>query len=123
MRRPILKRRDTLMQQVVTVNLLLVVATLFAASLVAGTNLTSSDGPPQFLILALAVLASLLVNLILLRRRFSPLETLIEKVEGIDPAHAKDEDLGLDAPLGRGAYTEDLERLASSFRRLLVRIE
>ena len=111
-------RRDSLKGQVVAVNVLLVTLTLFAASLAAGLDLTIEDGRRQFLVLAWAILLSLLLNMVMLRRRFSPLERLIEEVEAIDPARAPD--LGGD-PGERPV--EEIDRLRASFRSLLERVE
>ena len=120
MRRRTLKpaRRDSLRGQIVAVNLLLVTATLFAASLAAGLDLTIEDGRRQFLVLAWAVILSLLVNMLMLRRRFSPLERLIDELESIDPGAAS----GFGA-IDEGRRVEEIERLAASFRRLLDRID
>ena len=100
------------------VNVLLVTATLFAASLAAGLDLNVQDGRRQFLVLAWAIILSLLVNILMLRRRFSPLERLIEDVEGLDPARAPDF-----APPDGARRVEEIDRLAGAFRRLLERIE
>ena len=118
-RRPKPPRRDSLKGQVVAVNVLLVTATLFAASVAAGFDLTIQEGRRQFLILAMAVVLSLLVNILLLRRRFSPLERLVEEVEAIDPSRPAD--FGVPGVGTRPA--EEIERLAASFRRLLERVE
>ena len=120
MRRRTLKpaRRDSLRGQIVAVNLLLVTATLFAASLAAGLDLTIEDGRRQFLVLAWAIILSLLVNMLMLRRRFSPLERLIDEVEAIDPTRPTD--FG-HAPGSRPV--EEIERLAAAFRRLIERVE
>ena len=99
------------------VNVLLVTATLFAASLAAGLDLTIEDGRRQFLVLAWAAVLSLLVNMLMLRRRFSPLEQLIADLEAIDPAHADGSSLP-DPP-----DTDEIQRLSATFRRLLERIE
>ncbi len=110
-------RRDSLEGQVVAVNLLLVTATLFAASLAAGLDLTIQDGRRQFLVLAWAAVLSLLVNMLMLRRRFRPLERLISDLEAIDPAHADGGALP-DPPA-----VDEIKRLSATFRRLLQRIE
>lgn len=111
-----MKRRDSLQGQVLAVNVLLVTATLFAASLAAGLDLTEIDQRWQFLVLAWAIVLTLLVNFLLLRRRFRPLERLIERVEGMDPSRPP----ALEAPPGAA---DEVERLMASFRRLLERIE
>lgn len=108
-------RRDTLLQRILAVNLLLFVAVLFAASLIAGLDVQVDGERRQFVVLAMAMILVLLVNFTLLRRRFDPLERLIAEVEAIDPA----DPTGLNAHGG----PEEIERLAASFRRLIDRIE
>ena len=112
-----MQRRESLIGQVLAVNVLLVTATLFAASVAARLDLKLDDQRWQFLLLAMTIILTLLVNIMMLRRRFSPLERLIEQVEAIDPAGPS----GLTGPAG--GQTEEIDRLAASFRRLLERIE
>jgi len=104
--------------QVVAANVLMVVATLFAASAAAHLNLTIVDQRVQFALLGLSIVLVLLVNILMLRRRFSPLDRLIERVEAIDPADPSD----FEAPEEHEA-AEEIDRLASSFRRMLHRID
>ena len=111
-----LKRRDSLLGQILAVNVLLISMTLFGASLAAGLDLNVQDQRWQFLILAMAIVLTLLVNFLMLRRRFSPLERLIERIEAIDPARPSDFEAPDDA-------VEEIDRLAVSFQRLLQRIE
>jgi two-component system, NarL family, sensor histidine kinase UhpB len=95
-----------------------VALTLFAASLAAGLDLTVRDQRWQFLILALSIVLSLCVNLWMLQRRFRPLESLIRRIEAIDPAEP--------ATLGLGHSNDplaEINRLSGSFTRLLDRIE
>src|SRR4051795_13504472 len=112
-----MRRRESLVGQVVAVNVLLVVAVLFAASAAAGLNLAVNDQRLRFGAIAISIVLLLVVNMILLRRRFSPLEDLIERLEEIDPAQ----------PTGQffvpRTNVEEVERLAITFRRLLLRIE
>src|SRR5439155_7653857 len=114
------RRRDSnsLAGQVVAANVLMVVATLFAASAATHLNLRIEDQRLQFALLGLSIALVLLVNMLMLRRRFSPLDRLIERVEAIDPA----EPAGFEAPEADEAV-EEVDRLASSFRRLLQRID
>ena len=114
------RRRDSnsLAGQVVAANVLMVVATLFAASAMAHLNLRIEDQRVQFGLLGLSIALVLLVNMLMLRRRFSPLDRLIERVEAIDPA----EPAGFEAPEADEAV-EEIDRLAASFRRLLRRID
>jgi two-component system sensor histidine kinase UhpB len=58
------------------------------------------------------------VNIMMLRRRFSPLEQLIEEIEAVDPAHP--------APSLQVTDTgglKEIDRLAAAFGRMLTRIE
>jgi two-component system sensor histidine kinase UhpB len=105
--------------QVLAVNVLLVVATLFAASAAANLNLAIRGERWSFLLLALTILLVLLVNMMMLRRRFMPLERLIATIEAIDPSAGGD----LTLPPDPQEASEEVGRLAASFRRMLVRIE
>ena len=109
---------NSLIGQVVAVNVLLVVTTLFAATAAASLNLRTDDQRGQFALLALTIILVLLVNMLMIYRRFSPLERLIERVEAIDPHEPEAFD-----PREASAGSEEVDRLAASFRQLLGRIE
>jgi len=111
------RRDDSLIGQVVAANVVLVAITLFAASLAAGLDLTVSDQRWSFLILALAIVLTLCVNLWMLQRRFAPLERLIRRIEGIDPAEPAGHQLPDQDPV------EEIDKLSRSFNGLLERIE
>jgi two-component system, NarL family, sensor histidine kinase UhpB len=96
---------------------LLVVAVLFAAAAAAGLNLSVGDQRLRFGALAISIVLLLVANMILLRRRFSPLEDLIARLEEIDPAQPTTQFV---VPR---TNVEEVERLAITFRRLLRRIE
>jgi two-component system, NarL family, sensor histidine kinase UhpB len=118
MQRPRITRRDdSLIGQLVAANVVLVALTLFAASLAAGLDLTVHDQRWQFLILAMAIVLSLCVNLWMLQRRFKPLESLIQRIESIDPSEPATLGLGQSDPVA------EINRLSGSFTRLLDRIE
>src|SRR4051794_4364948 len=112
-----MRRRESLIGQVVAVNVLLVVAVLFAAAAAAGLNLAFSDQRLRFGAIAISIVLLLIVNMILLRRRFSPLEALIARLEEIDPTQPTTQFV---VPR---TTVEEVERLATTFRRLLRRIE
>jgi two-component system sensor histidine kinase UhpB len=112
-----MRRRESLVGQVVAINVLLVVAVLFAATAAAGLNLAVTDERLRYGALATSILLLLGVNMLLLRRRFSPLETLIARLEEIDPAQPTTQFV---VPR---TTVEEVERLAITFRRLLRRIE
>src|SRR2546423_7615503 len=84
------RNQTSLVGQVLAGNVLLVVATVFAASAAANLNLRIQDQRWEFALLALTIVLILLVNITMLRRRFSPLEQLIEQIEAIDPAQPED---------------------------------
>jgi two-component system, NarL family, sensor histidine kinase UhpB len=111
------RRDDSLIGQVVAANVVLVALTLLAASLAAGFDLTIEDQRSSFLILALAIMLTLCVNLWMLQRRFAPLERLIKRIEGIDPAEPSSHHLPDQDPV------EEIDKLSRSFNRLLERIE
>src|SRR3954468_12422733 len=104
--------------QVVAVNVLLVVATLFAASAAANLDLAIKDQRWAFLLLALTIVLVLLVNMMMLRRRFLPLERLIATIESIDPSAPGELTLPTDPQ-----EAEEVGRLAASFPRLPGRIQ
>jgi two-component system sensor histidine kinase UhpB len=113
------RQTNSLIGQIVAVNVLLVVTTLFAASMAASLNLAAHDDRTKFALLAMTIVLTLLLNMLMLRRRFSPLEQLIEDLERIDPSQP-------DAYEDASAITagsEEVERLAATFRRLIGRIE
>jgi two-component system sensor histidine kinase UhpB len=109
---------NSLIGQVVAVNVLLVVATLFAATAASSLNLRTHDQRGQFALLALTIILVLLVNMLMIQRRFSPLERLIERVAAIDPQQP-----AAFEPLQEHAGSEEVDRLAASFSQLLGRIE
>ncbi len=110
-------RKTPLLSQVLAVNTLLVVGTVFAASVAARLDLGQTSGTRQFLVLVLAILATLLANNLVMRRRFAPLESLTRTMEAVDltlpgvRAHPQD---------GESA---DISRLRESFNRMLSRLE
>src|SRR3954462_9057595 len=110
-----MRRRESLIGQVVAVNVLLVVAVLFAASAAAGLNLAVNDQRRRLGAIAVSIPLPLIINMILLRRRFSPLETLIARLEEIDPTQPTTQFV---VPR---TNVEEVERLAITFRRLLLR--
>jgi two-component system, NarL family, sensor histidine kinase UhpB len=109
---------NSLIGQVVATNVLMVVATVFAAASASSLDLKIADQRFQFAMLALSIVLVLLVNMLMLRRRFSPLDRLIERVEAIDPA----DPAGFEAPEEHEAVRE-IDRLAASFHRMLKRID
>ena len=112
-------RSRTLLTQVLVANLLLICASVAVASLVADPDLEIGE-PGGWLVLAAAVLVTVVVNVVLLQRRFAPLERLIDEMERADLVRPR-ANLG-DATDGR-AETEEVARLELAFRRMLERLE
>ena len=111
-----MKRRESLSGQIIAANLLLVVAALFAASAASNLDLDFHDQRLSFALLAMTVILALLLNILMLQRRFSPLDELIRQIEAIDPS----EPGSFKAP---EEPVEEVERLAHAFAQLLDRIE
>jgi two-component system sensor histidine kinase UhpB len=109
-------RKPSLLTQILAVNALLLCAAVPAA--IAGSQLdTSYDTPDQMLLIIAAILATVLVNGIVIRRRLWPLERLIDVMEKVD----------LQKPGARveipEADTSDVVRLHDAFNRMLTRLE
>jgi two-component system, NarL family, sensor histidine kinase UhpB len=113
-------RRPSLLGQILALNVLLVAASIFLASIAAGLDLQFSDQRSQFLILAMGIMLTLVVNMWLLRRRFEPLERLLNTMEQIDLSQPGRR-VELDPQLA--AESADVERLARAFNHMLDRLE
>jgi len=112
-----MRRPSSLLSQVLTVNTLLIVATVFAASVAARLDLGASGDLDQFLVVAAAILATVLANNFVMRRRFAPLESLTRTMECVD----------LTVPGVRAQPTvgepADVERLRDAFNLMITRLE
>jgi two-component system sensor histidine kinase UhpB len=107
----------SLLAQVLAVNLLLVCATVLVAAIVVDFHVGGISRAREGLVLAGAVIATLLANWLLLYRRFKPLEVVIERMERVD----------LSNPSGRHysvtRESREVARLTAAFDRMLVRLE
>jgi two-component system sensor histidine kinase UhpB len=110
-------RKPPLATQILAVNALLIVATGMAAIVAARLSLDDVVGRRQAFVLVAGILGAVLVNGIVLRRRFAPLEKLIDVMERIDLARP-----GVRADIP-DADSEDVVRLVQAFNRMLGRIE
>jgi two-component system sensor histidine kinase UhpB len=113
-------RRRNLLTQVLVANLLLMVAAVVALAIAGNPSLDVSTHPQLALILALAVALMILVNVLMLQRRFRPLERLVEEMERVDLARPG---ANLRAPQDGLGASEEVERLNRAFRRMLERLE
>ena len=113
-----MRRRD-LLTQVLAVNLLLIVAAVVAAVLATNPRIDLGDEPQAALVLGFAVGLSVLVNILLLQRRFAPLERLVDEMERADLTRP-----GANLRVGaRFAGPEEVQRLHRAFRLMLERLE
>jgi two-component system sensor histidine kinase UhpB len=112
-----MRRPPVLLTQVLTVNTVLIVATVFAASVAARLDLGDTANTRQFLVVVAAILATILANNFIMRKRFAPLESLTRTMECVD----------LTAPGMRAQPVEgepaDVARLRESFNLMLERLE
>jgi two-component system sensor histidine kinase UhpB len=110
-------KRPALLTQVLAVNALLLTATVFAASVAASLHSEPFIERKRFLVLVAALMAMVLLNGWLLRRRWAPLEQLIDAMERVDFG-------GRDT---RGAIptanVEEVARLHQAFDRMLERLD
>lgn len=111
-------RSRSLLTQVLTINVLLIVATALVATIAVNANVANLVSGRDLLVLAGALAATLLGNWWLLRRRFKPLDEIITAMEQIDLASSS-------APRARGAQADSAEvrRLESAFDRMFERLE
>src|SRR3954447_17002637 len=103
-------RTRSLLNQVLAVNAGLVAATALIALLVPQTL-------QGMILIGTAVVAALLLNSLLLKRRLVPLETLMEAMERVDPSTP-----GQRAP-GPPNAPREVELLTAGFNRMLRRLE
>ena len=112
-----MRRRD-LLTQVLLVNLLLIVAAVVTAVIAANSNTELLD-PQSAIVLGLAVALTIVFNVLLIQRRFQPLEQLVDQMERADLSQPG-------ANLRAGAEPEGPEevvRLHQAFARMLERLE
>jgi two-component system sensor histidine kinase UhpB len=108
----------SLLTQILVVNLVLVAATVLLAAIAVDANVSHVVRGREAIVLGLALLATMLANWLVLRRRFQPLDELISAMEKIDLA----------APSGRfpaslRSDSSEVRRLEVSFERMIARVE
>jgi two-component system sensor histidine kinase UhpB len=113
-------KRPSLLSQILALNLLMVTAAIFVATVASGLDFTIQDQRGQFLILVLALLLTFLFNTLLLRRRFEPFERLLAMMERVDLSRPGRR-LQLDEDMS--GVSTDIQRLAATFNRMLERLE
>src|SRR3954454_3129260 len=113
-------RRKSLLTQVLVANLLLIFAAVVVTGIAGSPDVGVSGRPRLALILGLAVGLTILVNVIVLQRRFRPLERLVDEMERADLSRPG---ANLQAPTEARGEPEEVERLNRAFRRMLERLE
>ena len=108
----------TLLVQVLFVNLLLVATTTVVAAIALDHRAASAAPGRGIVVLGLALVATLLGNWLLLRRRFTPLDRLISAMEQIDLATPDRHLLTHDR-----IDSAEAKRLAAAINRMLARLE
>jgi two-component system, NarL family, sensor histidine kinase UhpB len=106
-----------LSRQILAVNAVLITATVLAAAVVARLRIEDAGSGRQSLVLVAAILATVLVNGLVLRRRFAPLESIIETMERVELAEP-----GVRSAMP-SADSEEVVRLHHAFNRMLDRLE
>lgn len=109
-------KRPALLTQVLTVNALLIGAAVLGASAAAHLDVSAVAERRRLLVLAAAVLATILVNGVVLRRRFSPLERVIEAMESVEFG-------GVAPPPLPAPDTQEVARLNHAFSSMVRRLE
>jgi two-component system, NarL family, sensor histidine kinase UhpB len=112
-------RRPSLFAQILAVNSLLITVAILAATVVGQSrvDLSSPGQRGQSFVLVAAIVATVLGNAFILRRRLAPLERLISTMERVNLNEP-----GLRTPVER-ADSADVSRLGEAFNRMLGRVE
>lgn len=109
--------RTTLLAQVLGINAVLIAATVLAAAVLVRLEIVIGTDQRNLMLLTAALLAPVLVNGMVLRRRFEPLERLVDAMEAVDFA----------TPGGRpqlpAGETDEVARLHLAFDRMLDRLQ
>jgi two-component system sensor histidine kinase UhpB len=111
-----MSRRPTLITQLLAINSLLIGVTVLATSAAGRLDHSAPSERGQYWVLVSGILATVLVNGLVLRRRLAPLQAIIETMEHVDLSEG-----GLRA--SGQADTEEVVRLHAAFNRMMDRLE
>ncbi len=109
--------RSTLLAQTIAANALAIAALVFFAVLVLDVRSGFGTRRAELVLLLVAIAGALLLNMVILRRQFAPLEQLVETMEKIDLTSP-----GERAEMPRGA-TDDVADLIGAFNEMIDRLE
>jgi two-component system sensor histidine kinase UhpB len=107
----------SLLTQVLAINVLLIVATALVATIAVNANVANLGNGRNLGVLGLAMVATLLGNWLVLRRRFKPLDELITAMEEIDLSSTRT------PPPYWHADSSEVHRLQNAFERMIARLE
>jgi two-component system sensor histidine kinase UhpB len=91
-----------------------------ASAIASNPGLSLGDKPQAALVLGLSVAITVLVNVLMLQRRFVPLERLVDEMERADLSQPG---ANLRTVSGSGRGPEEVQRLDRAFRVMLERLE
>ena len=111
-------RSRSLLTQVLTINALLIVGTGLLATIAVNANAANLVKGRELVVLGLALVATLLGNWLLLRRRFKPLDELIRTMEEVDLSHPR-----ASQPRPKRLDNAEALRLQTAFDRMVARLE
>jgi two-component system sensor histidine kinase UhpB len=113
-----LMKSRSLLVQILSVNLLLIAGTFLVALVALDRHVASDFEGREMLVLGLALVATLLGNWLLLRRRFIPLDRLISSMEQIDLDTAQNQLVACDR-----IDSSEAHRLEAAINQMLARLE
>lgn len=109
-------RRPTLVTQLLAINSILIALTVLATAAAQRLDISAAAERRQYMVIVAGILATILVNGVVLRRRLAPLQAIIETMEHVDLSEG-----GLRA--SGHADTDEVVRLHAAFNRMMDRLE
>ncbi|MBI5310572.1 MAG: sensor histidine kinase [Actinobacteria bacterium] len=109
--------KSTLLAQALAANALAITALVFFAVLVLDVEGGIGSHRAELILLMMSIIGALLLNMVILRRQFAPLEQLVGTMEKIDLTEP-----GARAELPRGT-TDDVAELVGAFNDMIERLE
>ena len=113
-----LMKSRSLLAQILSVNLLLIAGTFLVALVALDERVGNAFQGREMLVLGLALVAAMLGNWLLLRRRFIPLDRLISSMEQVDLATPDKQLLASDR-----IDSAEARRLEAAINQMLARLE
>jgi two-component system sensor histidine kinase UhpB len=118
MGRSITMKSRSLLTQVLVVNLVLIIGAVLLAAIAVSPTLNGAFRGRWGVVLGLALLATMLGNWLVLRRRFKPLDELISAMEVVDLVEPKERTNG-----HKRIDSSEVRRLGVAYDRMIARLE